>query len=275
MSVIQRVARWVLLYTFSMATGSIALAQPVPKFSTVVKVYDGDTVTLESGDRVRVRWVNSPERKPAQRYAEEARRHAERLLLHRKVRLQVDPENVRDSYGRIIAGVSVGQTDLSLSLVEQGLAHVFIIPPEPTDVSKLLKAQESARIKRRGIWSTPGFQGKLHITSFHPNAAGDDNQNVNGEYLRICNISAETVDLGEYKFRNARGKVYPLPTVPIPAGHTIKVHSGKGIHQTDPDWQLTAHMGSAGPIWSNEGDRATLLGPDGRKVDEWRSGNMR
>ena len=82
----------------------------------VSKVYDGDTVVLDTGERVRVRWVNTPEMRPLQAYAEEAQRFAERMLLHRKVTLVMDSDKQQDGYGRLIAGIRVGDVDLRHSL---------------------------------------------------------------------------------------------------------------------------------------------------------------
>ena len=50
-----------------------AFAKPLP---TVVDVYDGDTVTLSTGDKVRLRWVNAPELQPQEAYGLEAREAA-------------------------------------------------------------------------------------------------------------------------------------------------------------------------------------------------------
>ena len=51
-----------------------------PESSTVASVYDGDTVTLATGDKIRLRWVNTPELKPAEAYGIEARDAAKEFL---------------------------------------------------------------------------------------------------------------------------------------------------------------------------------------------------
>ena len=42
--------------------------EPAPAKGRVVQIYDGDTLTLESGDRIRLRWVNTPELRPKEDY---------------------------------------------------------------------------------------------------------------------------------------------------------------------------------------------------------------
>jgi endonuclease YncB( thermonuclease family) len=251
--------RWLILLT-------AALAAPAPTSGVIESVYDGDTFTLDDHDKVRLRWVNTPELRPLEPFGEEAKQFATDFLLRRKVALS-PASSPRDSYGRLVAGVATEAGDLSLALVKAGLAHVFIIPPDDTDVTELLAAQAEARAARRGIWSTDAYQGALHLTSFHANAPGDDAENLNGEYLRVANVSTEVVDLGGWKFRNQRGEEYPLPSVKVPAGYTVQVRSGTGLDAIDPRWQLEVHLRATREVWNNDGDRATLVGPDGRDVD--------
>ena len=242
---------------------------PPPTRATVVAVYDGDTLTLSTGDKVRLRGVNTPEIKPAEDYGIEARDAARDLLLNQEVILTYGPsESVRDGYGRLLASVHTADgRDLALHLLEQGLGHVFLIPPESLDATLLVNAQDTARAAGRGIWSTDRYRGDLHITSFHANAPGDDSQNINGEYLRISNVAPRPVDLAGYSLRDLSGKTWPLPSLIVPVGHTVKVHSGTGANQPDPDQQLEVYLGSSQPIWNNSRDRATIYDRYGQVVD--------
>jgi micrococcal nuclease len=249
------------------AEGADATAAPIPETARVVKVYDGDTFTLDTGDKVRLRWVNTPERRPPEPYADEARRLAERLVMGRTVRLLVSGEDARDGYGRLLAGLQVGRENLSIELIEAGYGHVFIIPPEDTDMAPFLAAQGRARRAMRGIWSTDRYRGALHITSFHANAPGPDEENVNGEYLRVCNVTTGPIDLQGFVLTNRAGRRFALPSLVVPAGHTVLIHSGRGIHQDDPSEQLHVYLGEPGPVWDNRLDEATLLDPAGREVD--------
>jgi len=234
----------------------------------VIKVYDGDTVTLENGDKVRLRWVNTPEKRPPEPYWEEARTVAERVVLGRTVRLLVTSEDARDGYGRIIAGLHNGRDDLSMELLKAGYGHVFIIPPEPEPLDAMLAAQADARARRRGIWSTDRYSGTLHITSFHADARGDDNRNVNGEYMRVCNITVSPVQLQDYTLKTHKNERFKLPNMLLPAGHTVLIHTGRGLHQTDPAKQLHIYLGLPAPMWDNRHSEATLLDADGAVVDK-------
>ncbi len=246
------------------------LATPGPKRSRVASVYDGDTLTLESGDKVRLRWVNTPELRPPQDYGIEAREAAKALVMGVEISL-IYGSTHRDGYGRLLAGVRTTESkkDLSEVLLEQGLAHMFIIPPDESNHDRLRAAQAKARKARRGIWSTQAYQGVLHITSFHANARGDDRQNVNGEYARVCNVSGRPVDVDGFRVMDLSGRSWLLPPLLLPPGHTVKIHSGQGTHQTDPKHQLEIYLGSDQPIWNNTRDRIKIYDRHGEMVDSW------
>lgn len=239
---------------------------PGPTTATVVSVYDGDTFTLSTGDRVRVRWVNTPELKPAEAYGAEAREVTAAFVQGKTVTLTYGSV-VRDGYGRLLAAASVDGTYLEEVLLEKGMGHLFVVPPDDTDFTSLIAAQERARAARRGIWSDARYQGVLHITSFHANADGDDRQNVNGEYLRVCNVSPVSQDLSGFKIADINGNTWEFPAVVIPAGYTVKVISGKGTQQADKNAQLEIYLGNSDPIWNNKRDRATIYDRFGRVVD--------
>ncbi len=241
---------------------------PVPESGKVIKVYDGDTITLESGDKVRVRWINTPELRPLEPFAVEARDAANKLVMGQDVKLVYGPGGKRDGYGRLVAGVVAGDTELSLLLLSQGLAHVFIIPPDDRDPTDLLAAQEKARVAGLGVWSLPEFRGDLHISSFHANGRGDDNQNPNSEYLRVCNITNGPLDLSNYTIENIEGRQFPLPSIQLPPGNTVQIHSGKGTDQKDPQQQIKVYLGADTELYDNKRDRATIRTKGGAVVTE-------
>ena len=247
-------------------TAASAPVKSGPATATVTSVYDGDTFTLDTGDRVRLRWVNTPEMKPNEDYGSEARDFAASLLQGKQVELLYG-KTLRDGYGRLIAGVTVDGKNLSIELLKQGLAHMFVIPPDATDLAPFIAAQEAARAARRGVWSTSRYQGSLHITSFHANADGDDRENVNGEYLRVCNVSADAIDLSGYYITDISGNKFQFPQLVVPAGFTFKLHSGKGANAVDTQAQIAVHLQSADPIWNNKLDRASIYDRYGRVVD--------
>lgn len=258
--------RWLILAAVAAWASDAPTGDP-PKSGMVVSVHDGDTITLESGDRIRLKWANTPEIRPPEPYSEDAQRWTSRLVLHNEVQLDVDAAAPRDGYGRVLADVKVGDVDLSISLLEQGYAHLYLIPPIDGDPAPYLAAQEKARTANLGIWSTDRYRGPLHITSFHANGIGDESLDPNKEYLRVCNITGAPFDLAGYRIANTHGDAWTFPSLTIPPGNTVAIHSGKGGNNADPAKQLTVFLGSETPIWSNTYDKAVILAPDGTVVD--------
>lgn len=240
-----------------------------PTAGVVKSVYDGDTFTLVSGDKIRLKWVNTPEMKPLEPFAQEAKELTQSFVSGQEVQLLWTGSNPRDSYGRIVAGVRTREGDLSEALLRAGLAHLFVIPPDATDLTRLVAAQEEARAARRGIWGSDTFQGTFHLTSFHANAPGDDTLNVNGEYMRICNVTAAPASLDGWRLVNHAGNTFRMPPVTIPAGQTARVMSGKGASGPDAVGQIDVYLGSDTPIWDNDEEKVELYDPTGALRD-WR-----
>jgi endonuclease YncB( thermonuclease family) len=238
-----------------------------PRVATVARVYDGDTLTLDTGEKIRLRLVNTPELQPPQAAADAAREATSAFVSGGPVTVLA---HGRDAYGRSLADLRVGERDLATHLLANGLAHVFVIPPANADLQPLLAAEARARQARIGIWREFGYQGELHITSFHPNAPGDDREHINGEALRVCNISGKKVQLRNFALRDASGEVRRLPALTLPAGYTVRVHAGVGENEGDERTPYAAYLGSKRPIWNNQQETVELLDARGRVIDRWK-----
>ena len=122
-------------------------------------VSDGDTVRvrLDSGrvERVRYIGIDTPETAkpdaPGECYADRARDFNERLVGDRDVRLELDVEE-RDRYGRLLAYVYVGGTNVGAELVRRGYAVPLTVPPNVRHVTDISRLARDARSNRRGLW---------------------------------------------------------------------------------------------------------------------------
>ncbi|MEW4488549.1 thermonuclease family protein [Thalassoglobus sp. JC818] len=132
---------------------------PVATYENVVvaRVVDGDTLLLDSGARLRLLGVDTPETKhpdlPPQPFGLEATQFTERFIQSGDVRLEFDRERF-DNYGRILAFVFVNDRMLNEELVAAGLATAEPQYPYRGDYKRrFLKAEESAKAARLAIWS--------------------------------------------------------------------------------------------------------------------------
>jgi micrococcal nuclease len=132
--------------------------------ATVRYVFDGDTVMLTNGERVRFIGMDAPEvshqGRPAQPYADAATRALKQLLSRSNDRLLIEyGTQRRDHYGRLLAYLYLpDHTDLTETLLRDGFATALTIPPNTRHYRCYQAAETAARRQRRGIWSLPRYQ---------------------------------------------------------------------------------------------------------------------
>jgi micrococcal nuclease len=227
-------------------------------------VIDGDTAVLEDGRRIRYLGINAPERGEA--YFAEATAVNRRLTEGRRVRLEPD-QVLEDRYHRLLFYVYVDGEMVNARLIEEGVAHLLVIPPNLRHYDRFVQLQRQARAARRGIWRH--LAGPLKITSLEGNPPGDDRSDPTGEYIRIANVIDEMVEIRGFVLTDRYGHRYTFPALSLKPGYSVLLLSGRGIDLTDPRKQIVLYWQSEGPIWNNDGDTATLRAPDGALVDVW------
>lgn len=134
---------------------------PVRSVFVVDKVYDGDTVLLSDGRKVRFLGINTPEiagrNKLAESGGEQAKAWLKQAIEHKRVSLEFDVEK-QDKYQRTLAHVfSEDKLHLNLELVKRGLAAANIFPPNLKYVDALAEAQQQAERQRLGIWADSAY----------------------------------------------------------------------------------------------------------------------
>ena len=139
----------------------------------VVRVIDGDTIRCKLPDgkikRVRLMGIDTLESKRNRKairqakwfvgglrtvleYGKIAYEFTKRKVLGRVVYLEYDLRK-KDRHSRILAYVWIDEnTLLNEILVREGLAFVFIIPPQVKYLERLGRAQEEAYSEGRGFW---------------------------------------------------------------------------------------------------------------------------
>ena len=121
----------------------------------VVKVADGDTITLKKTDgqtiRIRFLGIDAPEHDQAGGPASKA--HLESLISGRNVTVRY--RNL-DQYGRTVGKVLVDGKDVNLSQLQTGNAWFYRTYQKsmfPEDRPIYAAAEEKARSERVGLWS--------------------------------------------------------------------------------------------------------------------------
>lgn len=113
---------------------------------TCKRVVDGDTLHLDDGTKVQIWGIDAPEK--GQSYANKATAYLDKATKGRILKLKV---RETDQYGRRIAEVYAGETDLALLMVRSGMAwHDDYNAP---DATKLAAAMKNARKAKKGLWA--------------------------------------------------------------------------------------------------------------------------
>ncbi len=133
-------------------------------FYRVAKVYDGDTVRLESGEKVRLIGINTPEvahrNRPSEPGGEVASDYLRKLIEGELVRLEYGKER-RDKYQRLLAHLFTEEGEnINALMLSEGYAHAVIKLPNIRLLQHYFDAERGARDAGRGIWRLPHF--KVH-----------------------------------------------------------------------------------------------------------------
>ncbi len=138
--------------------GVIEVQAPVesnPELHKVVRIVDGDTFEIESGQKVRLIGIDTPEK--GECYFADASQALSQLILEKYVRLDVDVSQT-DRYGRLLRYVYVDDVFVNEMMVLDGYALATSYPPDVAYQRRLRQAQRSAQKATVGIWRECGFK---------------------------------------------------------------------------------------------------------------------
>ncbi|WP_455278430.1 lamin tail domain-containing protein [[Eubacterium] cellulosolvens] len=215
----------------------------------VVEVIDGDTIILENGSKIRLIGINAPERGYFN-YVE-AKSDLESLILLQNVQLESDLED-RDDYNRLLRYVFVDDIFVNLRLVEEGYAHVFRESGLKYE-NQLKEAETKARLQELGIWEKSRHSGYIILLKFNYNAEGDDDENLNDEYVVLQNIGEAPLDMTGWTIKDEGSNIFAFPEYILPAKEAVTLYTGSGFNtENEIFWN------KKGAVWNNKADAIYL-----------------
>lgn len=123
----------------------------------VTRVVDGDTIVIDSGEKVRLILVNTPESV----HSDESRntefgiiasKYTTKMLLNKTVYLETDVSD-KDQYGRLLRYVYLEDgTFFNELLVREGYAQMVTFPPDVKYKDIIYAAETYARENNKGLW---------------------------------------------------------------------------------------------------------------------------
>ena len=265
---------------------------------TVVDVVDGDTLDIAyangTRDTVRLLGVDSPEVRTTndpeeftgvpdteagaqclRRAGANASAYATDRLAGESITLVFDSESERRGYyGRLLAYVYVDGESFNRALLETGHARVY--DTAFTERERYERTAAAARDDRRGLWSCVDADGDgdgpaaagtvgdtpLEVVAINYDAAGNDNENLTGEYVTFRNNGTEPLDISGWTVADDGGHVYTFPDgAVVDPGVEVTLRTGSGT-----DTATTYYWGESGAVWNNDGDVVTVRNATGSTV---------
>lgn len=146
--------------------------------ATVAYVYDGDTVKLTDGTKVRLAGIDAPEVPHPDRRGEpfgDASRQALRAMLaktHNRVRVEIGRDG-SDHYGRQLAYLYLPDgRSIQAALIDHGLAMAIYMPPNLTHADCYAAHEQVARRQHVGIWSSAEYDPGVPTTHIPKDVVG-------------------------------------------------------------------------------------------------------
>jgi micrococcal nuclease len=173
---------------------------------TVTRVVDGDTIEVSpvvSGtEDVRLLGVDTPETvdpgEPVEPYGPEASAFTKQQLEGERVTLVFDQEKT-DQYGRALAYVRISGQSVTFNetLLEQGYAQLYVVPPNDRFEARFSQAQDQARQAQRGIWGLPKDQ-QCELAD-RGNGIGEGSPGCQGQVPRPVPDPGVTKDCSDFR----------------------------------------------------------------------------
>jgi endonuclease YncB( thermonuclease family) len=141
------------------------------KYHKCISVADGDTLSLEGLETVRLIGIDTPEKNhptlPVQYMSKEASDFTEKICLGQKIRLEYDPydPDKRGNYGRVLGYVYLEDgTFLQEALIKKGLAIAYTkYPLDEGRKAQFLAWEQEAKNRAIGLWKDDGLSEILWI----------------------------------------------------------------------------------------------------------------
>jgi micrococcal nuclease len=121
----------------------------------VASVYDGDTLSLANGQRIRLLQIDTPELGTGECYSRASRKVLLKLApIGSRIRLEADSRLDRvDRHGRLLRYVHRGLVNVNIALVHGGAAAPYFYGyDEGKYAFRLLSDAKKAKAAKRGLW---------------------------------------------------------------------------------------------------------------------------
>lgn len=249
-------------------------------YGTTDHTVDGDTVAVRvDGDpgslappHIRNTGIQTMEIGSC--HAAEATTAMNSMVAGQRVRLTTNSTSA-SSLGRpvrhIDVSTSTGWLDVQLMQLRAGHALPILLAGDATRWKSYFTAAQQAAAARTNLWDTDYCRSGPSQTTplkvwVNWDANGDDNANVNGEWVRVLNKSTTSLSVAGWQLRTGGQDSFTFPSnAVVPAGGLLTLRVGQGTAtSTTFYWGGTAPKFPNASVAANKhGSGAYLFDPDG------------
>ncbi|RDI72373.1 lamin tail domain-containing protein [Halopelagius longus] len=111
---------------------------------------------------------------------------------------------------------------------------------------------------------SPSEPAEISLAEVNADAAGDESENLDDEYVVFENTGDSAADLSGWTVEDGAGHTYAFPDgFTLDAGESVTLRTGAG-----DDTETDLYWGSQRPVWNNGGDTVTVTDASGTVVVE-------
>ena len=179
----QKASNWTLFAFIAFAIFSTPLSAnncSVKQFhetAQVARVYDGDTVKLIDGRKIRLIGINTPERgrdgKQDEPFYLAAKKQLQEILRKNNNQIKIAfGKDKYDRYKRLLAHIfTKDDKNITATLIKNGMGFTIAVPPNIQLLNCYQDAEADAQKNKRGIWRHQ-FSRAINVTSLNKSARG-------------------------------------------------------------------------------------------------------
>jgi micrococcal nuclease len=173
-----------------------------------------------------------------------------------------------DQYGRALRYVvNADGRDVGSVLVRRGLALARRYPPDTARADRYARIEARARAERIGLWAPdacgPATVGADISVTLRADADGDDNLNLNDEWVQFTNIGRRPVVMTGWGVADTSATHrYTFGRLVLDPGRTVTLFTGCGS-----DTRLARYWcNTRSAVWNNDGDTVFLRDGSGNLI---------
>ena len=179
----QKASNWTLfafIALISFASPLYADNCAVSQFHETVKVahiYDGDTIKLKDGRKLRLIGINTPERgrdgRKDEPFYQTAKKQLQQIIKKNNNQIKVVfGKDKRDRYKRFLAHIfTMDKENITATLIKEGMGFTIAIPPNIQLLDCYQNAERNAQKHQRGIWGH-NYSHAIDVASLKKSARG-------------------------------------------------------------------------------------------------------